>query len=299
MWVYLLYKVGIFLSCHLPSFLAYWIAKRLAGLCFLVSIGRPRLYKKAIFYNLSLILSKNERNPGVRQTARCSYYNFSRYLREFFWLPGLDRKKFLSLITPVGVENLDYALSKGKGAILLSIHFGNWEWGGIGIALSGYKVNFLVRKHQNKWTNKLFCRIREEMGVKVFFLEELRKAIKALKKNEILAVLADEDVGESVEVDFFKHKVGIPSGPFKLARRTGAMIAPVFTIRDRKDNRQRGIIERPFKVRKTCDEEESIREAANRFIQLVQDYLYYYPDHWLLGKPKIVARRSSLVARIS
>jgi len=289
--------VGIFLSCHLPSFLAYWIAKRLADLYFLVSTGRPRLYKKAIFHNLSLILDKDKKNPGMRKTARDSYYNFSRYLREFFWLPGLDRKKFLSLVTPVGVENLDYALSKGKGVILLSIHFGNWEWGGIGVALSGYKVNFLVRKHQNRWISELYYRIRGKMGVRVLFLEELRKAIKTLKRNEILAVLADENVGEGVEVDFFKHKVSLPSGPFKLAWRTEAIIAPAFIVRDKKDNRQRGVIERPFEVKKTYDEEESIREAANRFIQIVQDYLYYYPDHWLLGEPKLVSRRSYLVSR--
>lgn len=288
MWIYFLYKVGIFLSCHLPSFLAYWIAKRLADLYFLVFTGRPRLYKKAIFHNLSLILGKDKKNPGMRETARYSYYNFSRYLREFFWSPGLDRKKFLNLITCVGLENLDYALSKGKGVILLSIHFGNWEWGGIGVALSGYKVNFLVRKHQNRWISELYYRIREKMGVRVLFLEELRKAIKTLKRNEILAVLADENVGEGVEVDFFKYKVSLPSGPFKLAWRTGAIIAPAFVVRDKKDNLQKGIIERPFKVKKTYSEEESIREAANRFIQIVQDYLYYYPDHWLLGEPKIV-----------
>jgi len=290
-WAYLLYKAGVFLSCHLPSFLAYWMAKRLADLYFLVSVGRPRLYKKAIFHNLFLILDKDKKNPGMRKTARDSYYNFSRYLREFFWLPGLDRRKFLSLITSVGLENLDYALSKGKGAILLSIHFGNWEWGGIGIALSGYKVNFLVRKHQNKWTNKLYYRIRKKIGVRVLFLEQLKEAIKTLRRNEILAVLADENVGEGVEVDFFKHKISLPSGPFRLAQRTGAIIAPAFTVRGKKDNLQRGIIERPFEVKKTYDEEENIREAANRFIQIVQDYLYYYPDHWLLGEPKIVNSR--------
>ena len=289
MWAYLLYKAGVFLSCHLPSFLAYWMAKRLADLYFLVSTGRPRLYKKAIFHNLSLILDKDKKNPGMRKTARDSYYNFSRYLREFFWLPGLDRRKFLSLITSVGLENLDYALSKGKGAILLSIHFGNWEWGGIGIALSGYKVNFLVRKHQNRWINELYYRIREKMGVRVLFLEQLKEAIKTLRRNEILAVLADENVGEGVEVDFFKHKISLPSGPFRLAQRTGAIIAPAFVVRGKKDNLQKGIIERPFEVKKAYDEEESIREAANRFIQIVQDYLYYYPDHWLLGEPKIVS----------
>ena len=247
MGVYFLYRLAIFLSPHLPSFLAYWIAKRLADLYFLVSIGRPGLYKKAIFHNLFLILSKDKRNPEIRKVGRHSYYNFARYLREFLWLPGLNRRKFLNLFMLVGLENLDYALSQKKGVIVLSIHFGNWEWAGIGISLCGYPVNFLVREHRNRWTNRLFYRIRKKMGVKIIFLNQLKEAIRALKRNEILTILADEDIGKGVKVDFFSHTISIPTGPFRLARSTGAMIAPSFAIRSKERKEyQRGIIEPPF-----------------------------------------------------
>jgi len=290
-WLCFLYKLGIFLSCHLPSFLAYWIAERVADFYFLIPADKGKSYKKAAFRNLSLILGKEEKNREVRKTAHSSYRNFSRYLREFFWLPGLNKKNFFNLLTPVGLENLDYALSQKKGVIVLSIHFGNWEWGGMGISLCGYPINFLVQKHKNRWTNNLFHKIRKEVGVKVIFLNQLREAIKALKRNEVLAILADENIKEGVKVDFFGYKVSIPAGPFKLARHTGAMIAPSFVIRSKgQKKKQKGIIETPFRVRKNGREEDDIKEAADKFIQTAQDYLCHYPDHWLLGEPKLVSR---------
>ncbi len=92
-----------------------------------------------------------------------------------------------------------------------------------------------------------------------------------------------------MKVDFFGHKISIPAGPFRLARHTGAMIVPSFAIRSREQREyQRGIIEVPFEVKRSDREETSVKEAADKFIQVVQDYLYHYPDHWVSGEPKSV-----------
>ncbi|MFQ5835376.1 MAG: lysophospholipid acyltransferase family protein [bacterium] len=286
MWVYLLYKLGGFFSCFLPSSLAYYVAKGLADLCFLMPIGKYRLYKKAAFNNVSLVLGRSENDPLVRKTVVGVYRNFAKYLREFLWLPGLNQKKIFRLVTPLGVENLDCALSKRKGAILLSTHFGNWEWGGISLALSGYKVNFLVRAHKNKKTDRLFNHIREKKGIKIIPLTRLKEGIKVLKKNEILAILADENLGQTMKAELFSREVDIPSGPFRLARKTEAMITPAFIVRDRWNGRQKGIVEAPLEVKRSQSEERDLQEAINSFIQIMEDYLRYYPDHWLLLEPK-------------
>ena len=286
MWVYFLYKLGEFLSCFLPASFAYWIAERLADLFFLIPIGKYREYKKAVVHNVSLVLAKGKADPLMRKTAVGVYRNFAKYLREFLWLPGLDQNRFFRLVTPLGVENLDCALSKKKGVILLSTHFGNWEWGGIGLALSGYKVNFLVRAHKNKRTDRLFNHIREKKGIKVIPLTRLKEGIKVLKRNEILAVLADENLGQTMKAELFSHEVDIPSGPFRLARRTEATITPAFIIRDKGNGRQKGIVEAPLEVKRSQSEERDLQEAINSFIQIAKDYLHYYPDHWLLLEPK-------------
>lgn len=294
MWIWCLYKVGIFFSCYLPSLMAYWMTERIADLNFFFPSGKGKLYKRAILHNLSMVLGETRESRPVRKMARRSYQNFARYLREFFSLPRLKKQDLLRLLVPVGLENLDYALSRKKGVILLSIHFGNWEWAGMAISSCGYPVNFLVRKHQNERTNELFYRIRRKKGVKILFLDQLKEVIRSLKRNEVLAILADENIKEGIEVNLFGGIITIPAGPFKLARHTEALIAPAFTVRSRyqKEN-QRGIIETPIEVEKSLPQERSIQKAAEKFMAVVRDYLYYYPDHWILGESKIAKRKES------
>jgi len=186
------------------------------------------------------------------------------------------------------VENLDCALSKRKGTVLLSIHFGNWEWGGIGLALAGYKINFLVRAHKNKFTNRLFSEIRSAKKVKVISTKQLKQVIKALKGNEIVAILADEENKKGVSVDLFNQKVILASGPFKLAYQMKALISPAFMIRDRKTGKQKGVVEPPIEVNTYLPQKEAVRGAAQKFARVMEDYLRYYPDHWLLLKNKVI-----------
>jgi KDO2-lipid IV(A) lauroyltransferase len=224
--------------------------------------------------------------------ARRSYHNNARYLREFFSLPRLRKQDLLRLVVPVGLENLDYALSRKKGVILLSIHFGNWEWAGMTLSSYGYPINFLVRKHQNERTNELFCRIRRKKGVRIIFLDQLKEVIRSLKRNEILGIMADENIKEGIEVNFFGGIITIPAGPFKLARQTGALIVPGFPVRSRcQKANQKEIIETPIEVEKSLPQERSIQKAAEKFMAVVRDYLYYYPDHWVLGESKIAKKK--------
>jgi len=274
--------------------MACWITERIADFNFFFPSAKGKLYKRAILHNLSMVLGEARESRQVRKMAHRSYHNFARYLREFFSLPRLKKQDLLRLLVPVGLENLDYALSRKKGVILLSIHFGNWEWAGMAISLCGYPVNFLVRKHQNRWTNELFYRIRRKKGVRVLFLGQLKKVIESLKRNEVLAILADENIKEGIEVNFFGQVITIPAGPFKLAQHTEAMIAPAFDVRSRCQKvSQRGIIETPIEVEKSLPQERSIQKAAEKFMAVVHDYLYYYPDHWVLGESKIAKKKES------
>ena len=293
MWNLYLHKAGILLFCSLPSWLTYWIAERIADISFFFPSSKGKLYRRAILDNLSMVLGETVGSMQVRKMAHRSYHNFARYLREFFSLPGVKKQNLLRLFVPVGLENLDYALSRKKGAILLSIHFGNWELAGIAISSCGYPVNFLVRKHQNPGINELFYRIREEQGVRVLFLNQLREVIRSLRRNKVLAILADENVKEGVEVNLFGRIITIPAGPFKLAWQTGALIVPALAIRSRfqKEN-QRGIIETPIQVERSLSQKRGIEKAAAEFMTVIQDYLYYYPDHWVLGVSKTAERRN-------
>ncbi|KKM26844.1 hypothetical protein LCGC14_1580700, partial [marine sediment metagenome] len=75
---------------------------------------------------------------------------------------------------------------------------------------------------------------------------------------------------------------------------TEALIAPAFAVRSRcRKANQRGIIETPIEVEKSLPQERSIQKAAEKFMEMVHDYLYYYPDHWVLGESKTAKKKES------
>jgi len=115
LWTWCLYKAGIIFCCYLPSLLRRWMAERMADLHFFLAGGEGKLYKRAILHNLSMVLGETRESRQVRKMARRSYHNFARYLSEFFSLPRLKKQDLLRLVVPVGLENLDYALSRKKG----------------------------------------------------------------------------------------------------------------------------------------------------------------------------------------
>jgi len=277
--LFILYKLGELLACYLPSQLAYWIAEKIADLFFLFSIGKYKIYKRAVLYNLTLV-SYNSTSYGKRV-----FRNFARYIREFLWLGKISKSRFFRETIPVGVENLDAALRLGKGVLLLSAHFGNWEWGGMALALCGYKMCFLVRPHSNPYTGKLFNNLREKKKVKVISVAHLKQVMKALQNNEIVAVLVDEG-DRGIKVNLFDRVVTLASGPFKMAYRSGAVISPAFMIRDEKTRRQKGVVEPPIVLDCNLEMGESIRRAAQQFAWIMEDYLRFYPDHWLLLEKK-------------
>ncbi len=279
MLLFILYKLGEFLSCYLPSQLAYWIAEIIADLCFFFPLGKHKIYKEAVLHNLKIIEYNNT------LYGRRVFRHFAYYLREFLWLAKISKKKFFRETIPVGVENLEAALSFGKGVLLLSAHFGNWEWGGIALACCGYRMCFFVRPHKNVYTDRLFNSLREKKGVRVIPISNLKQVIGSLRQNKVVGILCDEG-NKGIEVNICGKKLTLASGPFKMAYKLQAVVAPAFMIRDKKTRKQKGIVEPPILLDRSLSMEESVKKAANEFARIMEDYLRFYPGHWLLLERK-------------
>jgi len=280
LWLFILYKIGEALSCYLPFSLSRWVAERIADFFFFFSFGKYKVYREAVLHNLSLILQDNTRTGCAREVFR----NFANYLREFLLLKKLDKSEFFKRVILLGCENLDAALKKDKGVLLLSAHFGNWEWGGMALAWYGYRIYFLVRPHANPYTYRLFCNLREKARVRVIPVNYLKRALMALRDNSVVATLIDES-DKGIEVNMFGKKLTLASGPFEIAYKSGALICPAFMIRDKETGKQKGIVETPIEL--NSQDKGSMKKAAQKFAEIMEDYLRFYPDHWFLFKKKI------------
>ncbi len=174
---YLLYKIGEFLACSLPWQAAYRVGIFLANLQFLMS----RKDREAVINNLRVILP-NEKEPAIREKAKDVFRNFGLYLVEFFRFSKIGRAYVDNHFTISGKENLDAALKKGKGVVLLAAHMGNWELAGMSLSLLGYPLMVIALDHKNPKVNDFFKKRRQSKGIEVVSLgNSIKQCYKGLK----------------------------------------------------------------------------------------------------------------------
>ena len=276
MFFYLLYKVGIFLALACPLRLVYAIATAAAYVKYAVS----RTERLEIYENLRQVLPL-ESTKTLKLYARRIFVNFSKYLVDFFRFDKIDAEYIKDRVEVVNRDCIDGALKRGKGAIVLSAHLGNWELGGVIVGLLGHPLNVIALDHANKRINEFFIRQRSSKGEKVIPVNvALRRCFSALANNEILGILGDKDyANHGVFVKFFGRDTVLPKGPAVFSLKTGASIVPGFMIRTPEDNFQ-FIFDKPIEYRATGNFEEDVIALTERCGLIIEGYIRRYPTQW-------------------
>jgi lauroyl/myristoyl acyltransferase len=162
MFNYLLYRIGQFIALAVPLKVGYKIAVLCSDTHHLFADKDRRLVQenlKAIFPNKSAKELKKIRITMSR--------NFAKYLVDFFRFEKLDKEFIKKNIRIENIHHFNQALNKGKGVIALTAHLGNWELGGVVIALSGYPFWAVALPHKDKKVDDFFNSQRISKGVNV------------------------------------------------------------------------------------------------------------------------------------
>lgn len=129
------------------------------------------------------------------------------------------------------------ALRAGRGAVIVTGHFGNWDVAAKALNEYGRPVSVVMAREVNATTHEYVRRAREQAGVRVIYSDSSvfssLNVIRALRHNEIVAMQLDRAPGckGTLLVPFFGAPAPFPSGPFILARLSGTPLIPVFVPR--------------------------------------------------------------------
>lgn len=185
-------------------------------------------------------------------------------------------------------ENMHYlqdALKEGKGAILVSGHFGNFPLMLLRLAQKGFPISVILRPSRDQIIEKDFQRLREANGIKTIYSLPrttcVTTALRSLRNNECLFIPCDQNFGMKggVYVDFFLRKASTPTGPAVFAMRTGAPIVPIFTHRFEGD-KHKIIVEKPFHIEIKDTDEATILCCMERITRIIESYIRKYPAEW-------------------
>ena len=113
-----------------------------------------------------------------------------------------------------GQLELDNALKKEKGVILISAHFGAWEILGHWFGINNYPLRGVAQKQSNKGANKFFEEKRQSSGIKhVYRKTGIDELYNILKENKILGLVSDQDAkNKGLFVDFFNKPASTHKG---------------------------------------------------------------------------------------
>ena len=277
MFKYLLYKFGQFIVKRLPLKVAYGWATFISDLHYYASFRDRRAVKN----NLRVIMPGRE---DINSLARQVFRNFGKYLVEFFRMTqDVDRAYIERNIEIRNLERLDEVLRNNKGAIFLTAHLGNWELGGVIMSLLGYPFVAIALPHKERPVNDLFNYQRENKGMTIVPTNiAVRKCIETLKKNSIVALLADRDFSGRGEIlDFLGRKAFLPKGPAVFSQNTGAPIIPVFLIRKVNDKFTL-TFEEPIYPFPDGEDQEKIRKIMKRYTAIMEERIRENPTQWLM-----------------
>lgn len=220
---------------------------------------------------------------SVKAIAKKCFQNLGKTVVEFMQFPRLKNPKQIQKFVSIeGTQHIEHALAHGKGAIILSGHFGNWELLAASISATVAPLTPIVRELRSPRLNTLVSSYRKKAGYATIDRDTgVRQALRCLKRNELLGIVADVDTTvNGVFVDFFGRPAYTPYSPVAFALKTGAVILPSFIIRQ-PDGSHRAIIEPPLKLQRFDQKEKELVINTQKFTKIIESYIQRYPEQWI------------------
>jgi len=234
-----LYQLRTFQAARILARLApRSILQRVAPLIGHVSYSRNGTAREALRRNLHALTGRN----GSELDTLCSenVANFSRMLADYFLCTGRDHANINTWVDDwCGLEHLENARARGKGAVLVTGHLGNWELGGLLLARRGFPITVVTLEEPSSELTRWRDRLRQRFGIKTITVGSghdfaFVEMLQALRRNELLAMLVDRPyAGSGMPVDFCGPRTEFSSAPALLWQHTDAAVVPAFVLQQR------------------------------------------------------------------
>jgi KDO2-lipid IV(A) lauroyltransferase len=181
--------------------------------------------------------------------ARASFENVGK---TFLEIPGFARQtpeQIQRRVRYMGVEQLDRLEAEGRGALLLTGHFGNWELMALAYGFRGGRLAFVARPLDNPYFDSWMKQLRSRSGNRVF-------------------------------VEFFNHLAGSSGAMAALACRYGAPVVPAYTVRNPSGIGHTIVVEPEVPVVRSGRKDVDIRINTQRFQKILERIVCKHPDQW-------------------
>jgi KDO2-lipid IV(A) lauroyltransferase len=227
--------------------------------------------------------------PGaLERRARRTLQAYARDTIDFVRALSFDEQCATALFEPPPeyLPRFNQVLAEGRGAILVTGHYGNWEIGSVLMSrVLRLPLTIIAMAEASAEVNRLRREIRDRMGVETI---EVRQSLdtalqirRRLSENGIVAMLMDRHLGrDRVQVTLLGRPAWFLRTPALMGYVSGAPLMPCFIQRTESHPAFSVFLGDPIKVATDRPRDEAIRQATQQFADQLSARVQQHPEYW-------------------
>jgi KDO2-lipid IV(A) lauroyltransferase len=237
--------------------------------------------KQIVIRNLRIAFP--EKNTAeIEALARRCYISAAIVFAEILCIPSLSREQINAQVKIPSIPMLTEKFRENKGMVLLTAHFGNWEFGFLAMGMQYIKpIVGVVKNQSNDYVTRDLNKMRTRWGNTVVTLGvSIREIYKALKDKETVSMVGDQrGPTEGPRVLLFNRPSAVYTGPAALALKSGAPLCFGIMIRQ-EDDTYEFTFQEVSKEGLPENEQAAVLELTQRHTTLLEEAIRKQPESW-------------------
>ena len=242
--------------------------------------------REVILANLKRVYGDTVPQEEVIALAQAHYGHLWRLAGEFLRFRWLSAAAKAALVRVENIDAFIAAQQQGKGVLVLTGHFGNWEVATIA-GIANYpqvrgRFHFVRRAIKPSWLDAIVTRRFNQAGFGVIGKRgSLDRILDLLAAGDVIVFPFDQHAGppDGIEVEFFGH----PAWTFRslaiIALATGAPVLPATSWRE-DDGRHVLRFGEPMAPIESDDTSEAIRGNTRACNAALEHFILARPEQW-------------------
>ncbi|MDF1757451.1 MAG: lysophospholipid acyltransferase family protein [Legionellaceae bacterium] len=245
--------------------------------------------RSVVMDNINQVFKDSITDKQKTRLAQSFYSHLATSIKEMIQLRFISEKKLCSRVDVVGHEYLLDIAKQNKGVLILTGHFGSWEFAPLGGMLNfkqySGQFHFIRKNLGNKTIEKILFHRYFKAGLRIIPKQyAMQKVNDALNDNHAVVFVLDQHATlknkDGVAVEFFGKKAGTYRSLASISRYTGIPVVPAAGYRLPNGRHVLEFYE-PIKWQELATSQESIYQNTLAYNQALEKIILKHPEQWM------------------